>query len=167
VAPGETQQLIVVMGVSGVGKSTIARRLARFIAGAFIEADDFHPMANIEKMSRGEPLNDNDRGPWLDALSHQIKIEQATKAVLACSALNAYVQRRLLESDRVTTWLWLDADPTIISQRMKNRNHFMPPELLDSQLAALEVPHGAHRVDATLEVKDLMRQIISLLSASE
>mgnify|MGYP001244534592 CR=1 FL=1 len=136
--------VIVVMGVSGAGKTTLGRALAATLGWDFADADDFHPAANVAKMRAGTPLDDDDRAPWLAALRVEIerRITLGKPLVLACSALKASYRRVLVgdDADRVRL-VHLDGSPELIAQRLAARTgHYMPPSLLDSQLATLEAP---------------------------
>jgi gluconokinase len=138
--------IIVVIGVSGSGKTTHGRALANALGWAFADADDFHPPANIAKMSEGRPLDDADRAPWLAALRAEIERHLATDRplVLACSALRqAY--RDALWADRPRMRLvFLDGPRELLASRLAERSgHYMPAALLDSQLATLERPSDA------------------------
>lgn len=128
---------IVIAGVSGSGKSTIAKLLAERLGCDFADADDFHPPANIAKMSAGIPLDDADRAGWLDALGGFL----ADKAdvVLACSALKRIYRERLRDLGGPLEFIVLTVDPPTIRGRMAERRHFMPASLLESQLATLEL----------------------------
>jgi gluconokinase len=151
---------IVIMGVSGAGKSTVGRIVAERLGCPFRDADSFHPAANIEKMSRGEPLTDDDRWPWLAAITAWIAEHRAagTLCVVTCSALKrAY---RDIVTNRQSTdvrLIYLKGDFALIEARLKARHgHFMPPALLQSQFEALEEPTAeehasAVSVDATPE----------------
>ena len=136
--------LIVVMGVAGSGKSTIAAGLAERLGVDFIEGDALHPQANVNKMAGGVPLSDEDRWPWLEAIGERIEAERAsgTGVVVSCSALK-HVYRDCLRkkvNGRVR-FILLDGPRDLISSRMLGRKgHFMPQALLDSQLATLEKP---------------------------
>lgn len=160
--------VIVVMGVSGSGKTTVGRALANDVQAEFRDADDFHPTKNIEKMARGIPLTDEDRGPWLDALRTLID-ERRTRPeilVLACSALTRRIRRRLgLGRDGVHV-VHLEGSETLLEERMRERRprHFMPPELLASQLALLERPEHALVLDAAQPVDRLVAEIRHTLS---
>jgi len=138
--------LILVMGVAGTGKSTLGAALAAVLSRAFIEADDHHPAANIAKMRAAVPLTDDDRRPWLDALRAAVDAERAAgrAVVLACSALKAAHRARLLSPDHPALVVHLTGAPSLIASRLRRRaesgTHFMPPSLLESQLAALEPP---------------------------
>lgn len=135
--------IVILMGVAGSGKTTIGRRLAQDLNWESFDADDFHPAANVEKMRRGEPLTDDDRVSWLAALRGLL--ERQTSAVLACSALKKAYRERLTGA----RFVYLKADRSLLERRLDERHgHFFNPELLDSQLAALEEPGDAVIVDA-------------------
>jgi carbohydrate kinase (thermoresistant glucokinase family) len=135
--------VLIVMGVSGSGKTTIARGIAEATGWQLLEGDAFHPSGNVAKMAAGTPLSDADRWPWLHAIAAAVDAIRAAggSAVVACSALKrAY--RDILIGDRPDVRLvWLRGDKALIAARMAARQgHFMPPALLDSQFAALEPP---------------------------
>lgn len=133
----------LVMGVSGSGKSTIAEMLARSLGWRFFDADDFHPPANIAKMKAGQPLNDEDRAPWLEGLSELLASEVAAgrPPVVACSALRQRYRETLLAKVPGMMVVYLRGDKNLISTRLSRRSgHFMPSALLDSQFDALEEP---------------------------
>ena len=136
----------VVMGVSGCGKSSVASQLASRTGGLFLDADDFHPPANVAKMAAGTPLTDDDRWPWLDALNQELKTqsETARPLFLACSALRKAYRDRLAAGLPDLRFIYLKGSKELIRQRMQSReNHFMPATLLDSQFAILEEPADA------------------------
>lgn len=130
--------VIVVMGVSGSGKTTVGTALAEALGVEYAEADTFHPRANIEKMSSGVPLTDEDRAPWLEAIAVWIREHQETGGVVTSSALKRRY-RDVLRSGGDVWFIHLDGDRETLAERMKTRKgHFMPVSLLDSQLADLE-----------------------------
>jgi gluconokinase len=128
---------IVVMGVSGSGKSTVGALLAERLHRPFVDADDLHPTANKIKMSQGIPLTDADRWPWLDQCAARLAVPPP--CVLACSALRRTYRDRLRAQAPTVLFVHLDTTPTALAARMSARtNHFMPPSLLTSQLSTLE-----------------------------
>ena len=134
--------IVIFFGVSGAGKTTVGKMLARELNWRFIEADDFHPAANIEKMRRGHPLTDEDRWPWLERLREQIKRSLAAgeNAVLACSALKRAYRDRLRVSEEVK-FVFLCGDFALVEKQLRSRHgHFMDPDLLQSQFDDLEEP---------------------------
>lgn len=160
---------LVVMGVCGAGKTEIGRRLAEALQWGFLDADDFHPPANVEKMRAGRPLTDADRWPWLDALAAALRDAAAGhgNTVLACSALARRYRDRLgLPQPRVRL-VHLDDAGGVIRERMAQRaGHFMPTALLDSQLALLERPTADERpivVDVAHEPDEIVRLILAAL----
>ena len=160
------KRLIVIMGPSGCGKSSTARALADALGIPMLEGDDFHPRCNVAKMAAGQPLSDKDREAWLDRIEAEVTASPRPKVVLACSALTAYVQERLrLIADWVPTFFLLDAPREVLEQRMGSRaDHFMPPSLLDSQLAALKAPHDAVLFDADQDVTEIVAQMVAALN---
>lgn len=135
---------VLVMGVSGSGKTTVGERLAARLRLPFVDADGLHPQANVDKMAAGIPLTDDDRWPWLDAVG-EIMAREAT--VMACSALRAVYRDRLRAAAPGLAVVSLDGSRELLSARLgARRGHFMPLTLLDSQLATLERPDGEPRV---------------------
>ena len=135
--------ILVVMGVSGSGKSTIAKPVAERLGWPFEEGDDLHPKANIEKMAAGHPLTDADRAPWLDAVRAWIDAEVAAgrSGVITCSALKRAYRDRLRDGQPAVRFVYLEGDEALIHARVEAREgHFMPPELLHSQFQTLEPP---------------------------
>ncbi|WP_433887398.1 gluconokinase [Streptomyces sp. CA-111067] len=131
--------VVVVMGVSGSGKSTVGGLLAQRLGVPYAEADDFHPPANIAKMSAGHPLDDTDRAPWLDAIAAWIAERGDRGGVVSCSALRRRYRDRLRRDAPGLFFVHLDGSPELIASRMAARmEHFMPPGLLASQFEALE-----------------------------
>ena len=153
-APGAGVRHIVVMGVSGCGKSALARLLADRLGYRFIEADEAHPQANIDAMSRGIPLTDEDRWPWLEALAERMAEETAAgrSTVMACSALKRSYRDVLRRGggERLA-FVHLDGDPDLIAGRIDAREHFMPGSLLHSQVSALE-PLGPDEVGVRIDL---------------
>lgn len=133
--------VIVVMGVSGSGKSVVGTLLARRLAVPFCEGDELHPAANVAKMKAGHPLDDHDRAPWLDRIAAWIA-DQRGGGVVSCSALKRAYRDRLRRGQTVApTFVLLDPPRAVLARRLAGRTgHFMPASLLDSQLATLERP---------------------------
>ncbi|RED91894.1 gluconokinase [Marinoscillum furvescens] len=158
------QQNIIVMGVSGSGKSTIGSMIARELDLEFLDADDFHPKSNKEKMAAGTPLTDEDRLPWLKTLQQQL---ERPHIVLACSALKTSY-RDVLDPDRNHLWVFLNGSREVIAQRMSERKgHFMSKSLLDSQIDTLEVPKGVIEVNIDQAPEDIVTQILNDLQTQE
>ncbi len=135
--------VLVVMGVSGSGKTTIARMLAAATGWTMLEGDSYHPPANVAKMSAGTPLTDEDRWPWLDAIADAIDACRARdeSAIVACSALRRAYRDILIGPRKDVRLVYLQGSEALIGERMRARkNHFMPPGLLTSQFATLEEP---------------------------
>ncbi|WP_326596763.1 gluconokinase [Streptomyces sp. NBC_01803] len=144
--------VIVVMGVTGTGKTTIGTRLASALDVPYAEGDDFHSPANIAKMSAGIPLDDADRWPWLDAIGRWAAERAGQGGVVSCSALKRVYRDRLRVAAPELFFLHLTGDRDVIHRRMSERKgHYMPPSLLDSQLAALE-PLRADEAGADVDI---------------
>lgn len=145
--------VLVVMGVSGAGKTTIGRRVAAVLGWPFQDADGLHPQANIDKMAGGHPLDDADRAPWLAALRHWVaaRLAAGEHGVLAASLLKRRYREQVIGGDARVGLVYLHADPDLLRARMAARQgHFMAAGMLESQLAALEPPgvaEGAIAVD--------------------
>ena len=153
--------IILVMGVSGVGKTTVGQALAQQLGWSFADADDFHPAANVAKMRAGIPLTDADRAPWLQSLRATIAFWLAAgqSAVLACSALKQAYREQLIVGPEVKL-VFLHADLDLIAERMAARHgHYMNPALLRSQFEALEAPREALSLDAARPVPELVAVI--------
>lgn len=135
-------EVIVVMGVSGSGKTTVAKGIAEAMGWEFAEGDDSHPTANVEKMAAGHPLTDEDRWPWLEAIGGWIDEHEVTgaSATITCSALRGVYRDLLCKGRRPgVRFCHIEADPSLIADRLTQRKgHYMPPSLLPSQLATLE-----------------------------
>lgn len=161
--------IAVVMGVAGSGKSTIGRAVADQLGADFLEGDKFHPEANIAKMSRGEPLTDADRWPWLDRLADELARaeREGRSAVLASSALKRSYRDRLRRGAPDLHLVYLRGDKAVIGERLRARkNHFMPAGLLESQFAALEEPGPDESplvIDVTPPLETLVGQLPRLL----
>jgi gluconokinase len=143
--------VVVLMGVSGSGKTTIGKLLAEQLGWSFVEADDYHPAANVEKLRRGTPLTDQDRRPWLDVLRRRVDeaCDRGENVVLACSALkHAYQDYLERDAPECVHYVYLHGSEELIRQRLAARKgHFMNPNLLHSQFETLEPPADAIRVD--------------------
>jgi gluconokinase len=153
--------VIILMGVSGAGKTIVGRLLATAVRYQFYDADDFHPPANIDKMKRGIPLDDADRQPWLETLGALVRrcLAAHMDAVLACSALKkAYRHYLLIEPH--TRLVYLKADQDLIRERLlQRRGHFMHPTLVESQFDTLEEPQDGFWVNAALSPTDIVTTI--------
>ena len=171
--------VIVVMGVSGVGKTTVGQALASAIDAAFAEGDSYHPEENVEKMRSGQPLSDDDRWPWFDRLRAEIDewLRERKRVVLTCSALKASYRERLrpsvirasldagdVDPDAACVYfVYLRADRNLIAQRLAARKgHYMPASLLDSQLDALEPPEDAITVDTNRSTDAIIADLTAL-----
>ena len=162
--------ILVLMGVSGSGKTTVGKVLARDLGWTFIEADDFHPAANVEKMRRGEPLDDEDRRPWLDAVGEWLAAPP-DGAVMSCSALRRDYRDRLRHHAARVAFVHLAGSREVIAARMAGRpGHFMPTSLLDSQFATLE-PLAADEAGVTIDidqsVDDVVQQYVDQLTEEQ
>jgi carbohydrate kinase (thermoresistant glucokinase family) len=158
--------IIIVMGVAACGKSTVGRLLAKNLSLPFIEADEFHSKENVLKMSKGIPLNDEDRYPWLKSLSNELQQQEQKKgAVLACSALKESYRKILQEGlHEKITWIYLEGNETVLRERIKNRKeHFMPVELLQSQLATLEKPAYAYCFSIEKDPEKIVNEAMGIL----
>ncbi len=148
--------VLVVMGVSGSGKTSVGQSVAQQLGFVFLEADDFHPKANIEKMARGEPLNDEDRWPWLDSLNAAGR--EHDNAVVTCSALKKIYRQRLAKGLANVRFVYLKAPAAVIDARMKQRaGHFMKAGMLESQLRTLEEPGPDEALIVETQGKDIQQ----------
>lgn len=163
--------IVIVMGVSGSGKSYLAAKLAAATGWQFVEGDDYHSEANKARMAAGHPLTDADRGPWLDSLHsilegwHQSEIS----GILTCSALKAAYREHLTAGLPEARFIWLDPPRNVLEERMAHRlGHFMPPALLDSQLATLQPPIGdphTLRLDGSEPIDQAIQGILQWLKS--
>ena len=166
-SPAAKPSVIVVMGVSGSGKSTIAAMLAHRLHWIYEDADWFHPPANIEKMHAGVPLTDEDRWPWLEAIAAWIDAtrRQGNHAVIACSALKRAYRAILVGERRDVVLVYLQGKRELIARRLAARDgHFMPASLLDSQFAALEEP-GPDEHPIMIPIAPHPREIVETIVA--
>lgn len=163
---------LVVMGVAGSGKSTLAAALSQQLGWACAEADEFHPEANITKMTQGIPLQDEDRWPWLQEIRDWMSAQAAAgkSTVLTCSALKRSYRNLLSQANGRVIFLHLDGGADLLSRRMQGREgHFMPPTLLPSQLATLEpltqeeLDAGSLRLDIARSPEELVAAVVNAL----
>ena len=168
----EEKPLIVVMGVAGSGKTTLASQLAERLGVPFVEGDSLHPAANVKKKSSGIPLTDEDRWPWLEAIGERMEAEHATGhgVVVACSALKrAYRDCLRSKVHGKMHFVLLDGARKLISDRMKQRKgHFMPAKLMDSQFATLERPapdEHAIILDISHKPAELVEQVVKSITS--
>ncbi|MBI3801248.1 MAG: gluconokinase [Deltaproteobacteria bacterium] len=161
--------IIILMGVSGSGKTTIGQLLAQDLGWPFSDGDDFHPQANIDKMRQGIPLTDDDRDSWLTALRHYIDtlLDNRQSAVLACSALKQTYRDRLGGNRSAICFIYLKGDYALIRQRLQKRQgHFMNADLLASQFATLEEPEGVPAIDIAQEPRAIVESIKQAVGAT-
>ncbi|SER70946.1 gluconate kinase, SKI family [Tranquillimonas rosea] len=163
--PDRPTAAILVTGICGSGKSTIAQHLAHRLGAAFVEGDDHHPPENVKAMSSGTPLSDEMRAPWLDALAAAATELQAVgDVVITCSALKRRYRDRLARDLNNIVLVHLTAPRPVIEERMSAREHFMPTGLIDSQIAALELPAEDER-PITIDVSGSLEDILDTLTA--
>jgi gluconokinase len=154
--------IVVVMGVAGVGKTTVGAALARRLDFHFVDADDYHPPENVAKMTAGIPLDDEDRRPWLDLLN--AKLKNGAPMVLACSALKESYRARLLRGIWEARIVYLHGAFDLIAARLAERRHrYMPASLLESQFAALEPPRDAIAIDVAADPARCVDAIVERL----
>ena len=154
------------MGVSGSGKTVVGTHLAEKLKYEFLDADNFHPPANIEKMKHGIPLTDEDRYPWLRNLHGELgsRLSQGKSVILACSALKETYRTILGEGLTQIRFVYLHVDKEVLAERLQKRaGHFFPKELLDSQLATLETPHDALVVEENRPIDEVTDNIVKAI----
>jgi gluconokinase len=162
--------IIVIMGVTASGKTTIGTRASKRFGWPFYDADEFHPPENIAKMSRGEPLTDDDRDPWLKALNAKMQEEERAgrSAIFGCSALKARYRDVLRDGLSKVWFVFLKGDPEVLQARLDHRRgHFMPRTMLPSQIAALEEPEPGEALilDASKPPNDLVDEIADYINS--
>ena len=165
-APFHRPLVLIFMGVAGSGKTTVASLFAKKTGAAFYEGDELHPPANIAKMRSGIPLTDGDREQWLQTLREIVTRALAANefAVLTCSALKAKFRERLQGGDPRVRFVHLTGPRTLLEERLKSRRgHFMPPGLLDSQLAALEAPSDALTFSCEMTPEEIVAALVQAL----
>lgn len=164
---------LVVMGVSGCGKSAVGAEIAKESGGRLIEGDAFHPQANIDKMSAGHPLDDDDRAGWLTRLGEEVAmaLRNGEKPILTCSSLKLLYRDRLRAAVPGLGFVFLELTRELATERCGHRpGHFMPVSLVDSQFATLEAPYGEDRtlvVDATKPIETIGAEAASWWAASQ
>lgn len=169
---GRAAPLVVVMGVSGSGKSTVGAALAQRLGVPFGDADDFHPQANIDKMAAGHPLDDEDRKPWLDAIARWLSDRSGTTGgVVTCSALKRKYRDRILAEAPDAVFVHLAGSREVIAHRQASRpGHFMPASLLDSQFDTLEDLAATERgvaVEVSQSVDEIVHQAAAWVETAE
>lgn len=160
------ESVLILMGVSGTGKSTIGQALSEKLNWPYFEGDKFHSPANVEKMRAGIPLNDDDRGPWLLSIRTAIEehLASAGSAIFACSALKASYREILQKEDKRIKFIFLHASYELILSRMNSRKHeYMPASLLKSQFETLEEPKNAIKVSVNQAVDKIVEEILEKL----
>lgn len=167
-----TPRRFVVMGAAGAGKTLIGSRLAGMLDVDFVDGDDHHPPANVAKMAAGIPLTDEDRAGWLRALAARLAEAHAsdTGLVVACSALRRAYRDVLREGDPDVRFIYLEAEKPLLAMRVgRRRSHFMPPTLVESQLATLEPPdpeEDAWIYDADMPAREILTDVLSRIQGT-
>ena len=157
---------IIMMGVSGSGKTTIGLALSSALDWSFFDGDDYHPPENVKKMSQGIPLSDEDRLRWLESLSHLIteNYNRGENLVLACSALKRIYRDQLRSNHADINFVYLEGDIDMIRQRMQTREkHYMKPGMLESQFQILEPPQDALQINIERSINEIVQEIIDVL----
>lgn len=156
-------RFLIVMGVSGCGKSSVGKALAQSLGWDFYDADDFHPPQNVAKMAGGIPLDDSDRAPWLALLNELISssLKEDKPGMLACSALKERYRQQLMDGNDGVQIVYLKGSYDLIWSRMEKRtDHYMKPHMLKSQFDALEEPTNALTIDTSVSVDDIVKEIL-------
>lgn len=162
------KMIVLLMGVAGAGKTAVGARLAARLGWRFLDGDDLHPEANRRRMAAGEPLDDEDRRPWLAALGEVLARHErdGTNAIVACSALKESYRRELLAAAPSARWVYLRGDRALLEERLRRRQgHFFPVHLLSSQLATLEEPRRgtAAVVDVDAPLEGVVDRVVTAL----
>lgn len=160
--------IVIVMGVTGVGKTTVGQLLSERTGWPLYDADAYHSPANVEKMRAGIPLTDDDRWPWLDRLNALLRecASRSESAILACSALKQRYRDRLQQDLQGVRWVYLKGDIELLGSRLRERKgHYMNPALLQSQFDALEPPGDALTVDVGDEPAALAQRVLAWLAS--
>jgi gluconokinase len=156
-------RFFIIMGVSGCGKTNVGQSLAVQLGWDFYDADDFHPPENVAKMAQGIPLNDSDRAPWLAALHDLISssLKKDRPGVLACSALKERYRQQLLKDNADVQLVYLKGSYDLIWSRMSARkDHYMKPQMLQSQFETLEEPQNALTIDISMPIEEIVKEIL-------
>jgi len=167
IATNASGRVVVVFGVSGCGKTTLGLALAQSLGATFLDADDFHPVENVEKMRAGIALNDADRAPWLARLNDELRARSnaGESVALACSALKAAYRERIGRDVANIAWVFLDGSFELIAARMRQRvDHYMPESLLRSQFEALERPTGAIEISIELPLQEKVERVMAAMA---
>ena len=162
--PTSEARAFILMGVAGSGKTAVGTRAAERLGWVFLDADDFHPQSNVEKMRHGIPLTDEDRKPWLERLHQELKnrLGAGTSLILGCSALKDAYRSLLHQGLPAINFIYLKVDHDTVLDRLRHRQaHFFPKELLDTQFATLEVPKDALVVNANLPLDEVVQQVVT------
>ena len=160
---------VVLMGVSGSGKTVVGEQLSKQLGARFVDGDDYHPAANVEKMRAGTPLTDADRAPWLERLNAVLRHAAARgePVVMACSALRATYREALADRLPGLQWVHLCGSETLIAERLAQRQHrYMPASLLHSQFIALEPATGAIVIDVSAPLETVVAQTLAALRSA-